>query len=81
MGVKSYFNMEDIKNVYVKLNHGSENGATRFMNKAKMVATKNKNYYLFKDEMALFRLFQEEVPELLARWKITCWNELVQFMD
>lgn len=79
--VNAYFNLADIRKAYVKLNHGSTSGATRFMNKAKPLATLVRGSYLFKDEAALFNLFQQEVPELLKRWKITCWNGLVDFMD
>lgn len=78
---KNYFNLSDIKRVYEKLNYGSTVGVTQFADKAKYLATMVRGKYLFKDEVALFELFQREVPELLERWKIRCWNELVQFMD
>lgn len=79
--VKNYFNLADIQRVYAKINYGSTAGTTQFANKAKNLATKVRGKYIFKNETALFELFQQEVPELLEMWKICCWNELVQFMD
>lgn len=78
--LKVYYNLSDIAALYSKLNGYSNYGRNAFLNKARPLAVMEAGEYQFKNEEALFRLFQEEMPDKLTRWKISCWGELVQFM-
>lgn len=74
--VKTYFGIAEVKMIYLNLT-GTERGMNAFISKAKQIATKQRGYYIFKNESALFNLFKEEFPEQMEQKGITTFNHLV----
>lgn len=79
---KPYFNVADIEEIYEKLT-GTRNGLKAFMTEAITVAKKCpiSDAYIFKDEEALFRVFERKLPRVLSIKKIGSWGELMQFIS
>ncbi len=80
-----YFNLADVQRIYRVLN-GNSKGWSEFSKKAKLIATEITSNYsigkcMFKDENALFELLNEKFSERFRILKITCWNELVQYIS
>lgn len=80
-----YFNSEDVRRIYEVIN-GSSRGADIFVKSAKEeVAEKiEKDYsicYRFKNEDALFLLFEQRFSQQFKNKKISCWGELMQYIS
>lgn len=76
-------NVDDLECIYSELNGGSEKGKRKFIAKAKNLkcARMFRGAYIFKDEDELFKLFQQEMPEQLAKRKIRYgYGDLMQYV-
>ncbi len=77
----AYLNNSDVEKMYEKVNLGSRKGITRFMKLARNLASKRGNVVEYRDEEALFDLFKREMPEQLAKRRITRFYEIVQLIS
>lgn len=82
---RTYLNLSDVKDLYVTLN-GSTKGWTRFSQSAKKVATRRnpedeRSYFIFRNESALFEVFQEFLGKELEIRNIASWGELMQYIS
>ncbi len=63
----------------------SEKGMSAFIKDAKRVGTKMKNgshsFYVYKDEEALFKVFQKHLPDELKSLGIDCFGRLMQYVS
>ena len=75
-----YENLDSVCEWYFKVK-GSRKGINPFINAAKEVGSKtNSGAYIFKDEQALFRVFQRFLGEELKAKKINSFGELLQYV-
>ena len=75
-----YFGNSDVEKMYEKVNLGSQEGKDRFMKLARNLASKRGNRVEYRDEEALFELFKREMPEQLAKRRITRFDEIVELI-
>ncbi len=81
-----YFNLSDVKKIYVVINGGKETGLEQFAQKARKIAIVRRDNvdsiigYQFVDEEALFSLFKSELAESLNYKGINTWGELMQYI-
>lgn len=80
-----YFNLADVKRIYVVLNNGNANGLELFAQKAKEIAVTKEEFktlsYTFIDETALFELFCEFFPNKFKTAGISTWGHLMQYIS
>lgn len=81
-----YLTLADVEKIYKVVNNHSTNGLRKFLKRAKEIAVqlpreKGRWLYQFRDEDALFKLFQEALPTELERLGIDCWGRLMQFVS
>ena len=74
-----YEKLDSVCEWYYKIK-GSNKGINPFINAAKEVGTKERGAYLFKDEPALFEVFQRFLGEELKAKKINSFGELLQYV-
>lgn len=76
-----YLCLADVEKIYTVLNGGSRKGITNFLADAKGIAEKTTDYYLFKNEENLFKLFKKQFGNELSNLHITSWGELMAFVS
>lgn len=76
-----YLNLNDVEEMYEAVN-GSREGMPGFISLAKEIATKSRGgAYVFKDEAQLFELFKQELPDRLAKKRISYFGQIVQLIS
>lgn len=77
----SYFNLDQVGLMY-EVTKGNRKGITKFLKDCKEISVKDdrKKYHLFKDEVALWKVFQKYLGEELRSRRINSWSELMQFL-
>lgn len=81
-----YLTLTDVKKIYCVINDWSAKGLEQFAKKAREIAVKvpgerTEYVYQFRNEEALFELFQTELPRQMERHGITCFGKLMQFIS
>ncbi len=80
----AYLLTSDIEEIYRKIKN-SEKGMSSFIMNAKRVGTKIKSgphsYYIYQDEEALFKVFQEHLSSELKALGIDCFGRLMQYVS
>ncbi len=76
--MKAYLNTDDIKAMYIDF-AGNTKGMNSFIKRAKDVAEKVGNEYLYKDEEALFKVFEYRFRTEFQAKKIYNFSDLMQF--
>jgi len=75
-----YFNLQDVEEIYEQVN-GGRKGVNRFLDEAKTVATWCHGHYEFRDEEALFEVFERFLPNILEARGIDCFGRLMQYIS
>lgn len=82
--IKGYLSTNEVETIYRRVKN-SEKGMTAFIKNAKKVGTKIKEgpvvYYLYKEEEALFDVFQKHLPMELKALGIDCFGRLMQYVS
>lgn len=80
----TYLSTSNIEEIFRDVKK-SEKGMTAFIKDAKGVGTKMKNgthsFYIYKDEEALFKVFQKHLPNELKSLGIDCFGRLMQYVS
>lgn len=80
----TYLSTSNIEEIFRDVKK-SEKGMTAFIKDAKGVGTKMKNgthsFYIYKDEEALFKVFQKHLPNELKALGIDCFGRLMQYVS
>lgn len=78
---KAYLSNSDISEVYEKVK-GSDKGINAFIKDAQRVASKSKaNAYIYKDEMALYYVFEKHLGKELAQIGVDSFGKLMQYIS
>lgn len=76
--IQVWLGTNDVEQMYVNLT-GSRKGITRFKRIAETLSSRSKGgAIIYKDEEALFKIFQREMPDILEKKRIKHFYELVQ---
>ena len=79
---RCWLGMEEVEEIYRRVNNDSSKGIRKFRKEVKKVATiTRRGYTLFKNEEKLFEVLKEFLPEQLKRRRINCFGELMQYMS
>lgn len=78
MSKKAYLNTDDIKAIYIDF-AGNTKGMNSFIERAKEVAEKAGNAYLYKDEEALFKVFEYRFRTEFQAKKVYNFSDLMQY--
>ena len=80
--IRTYLGTKDLKEIYEKLN-GSPKGMNGFVSTAQQTigSRTESGAYIFKDEAALFELFQQYFAKELQLKGIDCFGRLMQYMS
>ena len=78
MSIKAYLNTDDVKAIYIDF-AGNTKGMNSFIERAKEVAERVENAYLYKDEEALFKIFQYRFGTEFQARKIYNFSDLMQY--
>lgn len=76
----AYLLTSDIQEIYRQIKNSNQ-GMTAFINDAKKVGTKENGYYLYKDEEALFKVFQKHLSKELTGLGIDKFWRLMQYIS
>ena len=75
-----YFNLEQVEYIYEMI-QPNRRGITRFLKDARDVAIKRNGIYQFKNEEALWNIFQEYLGDILAKKNIDNWGRLMDYIS
>lgn len=80
--IRTYLGTKDLEEIYEKIK-GSQKGMRGFVSKAQQkIGTRTESgAYIFKDEQALFEIFQQYFAEELRLKGIDCFGRLMQYMS
>lgn len=81
MHVLPYIGTTELEEMYRSVK-GSEVGMRQFISAAKETASKTKNGALiYKDELALYKVFEEHLSLELSSLGIDCFGRLMQYIS
>ena len=77
----AYLSNRDLEKIYLKLNAGDPSGWSAFKSTAQRIATKKNGVYLYKDEDALFEVFNSNnfFHAVLTNLRIKSFSDLMQY--